>query len=289
MRRVIEALCRGESLEPGQVEDVFTRLLNGEIDDAVLAGVLVGLAAKGESAVEIEAAARAIRAAASPFPRPEGPFADCCGTGGDGAGTFNISTAAAFVAAASGLPVVKHGNRSVSSRSGSADVLTAAGAELRLSAAGSRRCLDETGFAFLFAPAYHGGLRHAMPVRKALGIRTIFNIIGPLANPAAPPVQLVGVYAPALVGTVAETLHRLGCRALVVHGAGLDEVATHGSTTCARATPDGVTRFELDPGDFGSPGASSRISWGVPPKKTPNCSYGCSATKAGRRCGTRSS
>lgn len=251
MRGVIEALCRGASLEPGQVEDFFRRLLEGELDGAVLAGVLVGLAAKGESPVEIAAAARAVRAAAAPFPRPDGLFGDCCGTGGDGAGTFNISTAAAFVTAASGLPVVKHGNRSVSSRSGSADVLTAAGAEVRLSAASARRCLDETGFAFLLAPAYHGGLRHAMPVRKALGIRTIFNIIGPLANPAAPPVQLVGVYAPELVGPVAETLHRLGCQALVVHGSGLDEVATHGSTTCARATPGGVTRFDLEPGDFG--------------------------------------
>lgn len=248
---MIETLCRGESLEADEVRDLFSRLLEGELEPAVLAGALVGLAAKGESSIEIEAAARAIRAAATPFSRPEGLFADCCGTGGDGLGTFNISTAAGFVAAAAGLPMVKHGNRSVSSRSGSADVLMAAGAAIQLSPAGARRCLDETGFTFLFAPAYHQGLRHAMPVRKALGTRTIFNIIGPLANPAAPPVQLVGVYAPHLVPIVARTLQRLGCRALVVHGSGLDEVATHGPTMCARATPDGVTELELSPDDFG--------------------------------------
>ena len=251
MRDVIEALCRGEDLAPAQVEALFARLLEGELDPCVLAGALVGLAAKGESPVEIEAAARAIRAAAEPFDRPEGLFADCCGTGGDGLGTFNISTAAGFVCAAAGLPIVKHGNRSVSSRSGSADVLTAAGAAVELSATDARQCLDETGFAFLFAPAYHRGLRHAMGVRKALGVRTIFNIIGPLANPAAPPVQLVGVFAPELVETVAETLRRLGCRALVVHGSGLDEVAIHGMTRAAQATEEGVTRFDFSPEDFG--------------------------------------
>lgn len=265
MRGVIETLCRRESLEPDQVEALFSELLAGRLNPNVLAGALVGLAAKGESPVEIEAAARAIRAAAEPFPRPDRLFADCCGTGGDGKGTFNISTAAAFVSAAAGLPIVKHGNRSVSSRSGSADVLTAAGAQIHLSAAGARRCFDETGFAFLFAPAYHRGLRHAMPVRQALGTRTIFNIIGPLANPAAPPVQLVGVYAPDLVQTVAHTLQRLGCRALVVHGSGLDEVATHGPTTCARVTADEVTMLELRPGDFGvSPGALTDLVGGEP-------------------------
>jgi anthranilate phosphoribosyltransferase len=174
------------------------------------------------------------------------------GTGGDGAGSINISTAVAFVAAEAGLPVAKHGNRAISSRAGSADVLERLGVRLDMSPLAARRCLDQLAVTFLFAPHYHQGVRHVMPVRKRLATRTVFNILGPLINPAAPPIMLVGVYDPCLCPMIAETLSLLGCeRALVVHGLGLDEIALHGETQAALLHQGRVTPRRFTPADFG--------------------------------------
>jgi anthranilate phosphoribosyltransferase len=178
--------------------------------------------------------------------------ADSCGTGGDGSATVNISTAVAVVAAEAGLPMVKHGNRSISSKCGSADVLEACGVKIDVSPELAARCLQEERICFLFAPRYHAAMQHAMPVRRALRTRTIFNLLGPLSNPAAPPVQLLGVYDPALCRPMAETLRLLGCtRALVVHGAGLDEIALHGPTQGALLLAGTITDITISPEDAG--------------------------------------
>src|SRR5687767_9555083 len=218
-------LYSGRSLDQSAAQGLFEELVAGALGEPMIAAMLVALRLKGETADELIGAARALRAADAPFPRPDYLFADSCGTGGDGAGTINVSTAAAFVAAAAGLPVAKHGNRSVTSRCGSADVLEQLGVKLEIGAEQSRRALDETGICFLFAPLYHPGLRHAGPVRRALKIRTIMNVLGPCVNPAEPQVQLLGVADPALLEPVARTLAALGvANALVVHGSGLDEI-----------------------------------------------------------------
>jgi anthranilate phosphoribosyltransferase len=214
--------------------------------------MLIALRVKGESVDELVGAARALRAADRDFPRPDYLFADSCGTGGDGSASINLSTAAALVAAAAGLPVAKHGNRSMTSRCGSADVLERLGVRLEIAAAQSRRALDETGFCFLYAPYYHPGLRHAGPVRRALKVRTIMNLLGPCLNPAEPPVQLLGVADPALLEPVAATLAALGVeRALVVHGAGFDEVALHGETRAVRLSHGEFEQILLAPEQAG--------------------------------------
>ena len=248
----IDRLAAGESLGEAYAEALFTDAAAGRMAEVQLAGLLVALKAKGEAAAEIIGAARALRAAAEPFPRPSYLFADTAGTGGDHSGTINVSTAVAFVAAACGLPVVKHGNRSASSRCGSADVLEQLGARIDLPPERSRHVLDTAGVCFLFAPQYHPAMRHAAPVRKALGVRTIFNMLGPCLNPAAPPVQIVGVAEPRLVGPIAETLLTLGCtRALVVHGSGLDEIALHAPTDAARVADGRIERMMIVPEDAG--------------------------------------
>ena len=235
-----------------EAADVFRGIIAGEYAELEIAAILAALKTRGEACEEIAGAAGALRAAALPFPKPDYFCADTCGTGGDGTGTVNISTAVAVVAAELGIPVAKHGNRSVSSRCGSADLLEALGVKLDPSPAVARRCLDEVGLCFLFAPQYHAGVRHAMPARKALGTRTLFNLLGPLANPASPAWQLVGVYDPRLCRPVADTLGLLGCRtALVVHGSGLDEVALHGPTHAALLRNGEVSEFEMVPEDAG--------------------------------------
>lgn len=248
----LERLYLREDLAPKTLEDMFTRLIAGKLDPVLLAALLVALKIKGERGSEIAAAARALRKGGRSFPRPDYFFADSCGTGGDGKGTLNVSSGVAFAAAACGLPVTKHGNRSVSSRSGSADVLEVLGVNVRASVASARRCLDEAGVAFLFAPDYHPGIAHAMPVRRALATRTLFNVLGPLVNPARPPCQLAGVYAPELVVPMAEALAMLGVeRALVVHGEGLDEIALHGPTIAARVNDGLVEELTLTPEQAG--------------------------------------
>jgi len=245
-------LYTGESLAEAEAEALFAELVAGNLPEPAIAAMLVALRLKGETAEELTGAARALRAADADFPRPDYLFADSCGTGGDGSASINVSTAVAFTAAAAGLPVAKHGNRSVTSRCGSADVLEQLGARLDLSAQQSRKALDETGICFLFAPLYHPGLRHAGPVRRMLKVRTIMNMLGPCLNPAEPGVQLLGVADPALLEPVARTLAALGVRrALVVHGSGLDEIALHGETQAVRVRLGRLEPVTIRPEDAG--------------------------------------
>lgn len=228
---VLEALSR-RSLSREESTSTFSRFVAGEYSEIEMAAVLAAIKTRGETPEVMAGAVEALLASAVPFPRPDYPFADCCGTGGDGTGTVNISTAAAFVAAELGIPIAKTGNRSVSSRCGSADVLERVGVKLDPTPATGRRCLDQAGICFVFAPQYHPGVRHAAPVRRALGVRTVFNLVGPIANAARPPWQMMGIYDPDLCEPAAKTLQLLGRQvALVVHGSGLDEVALHGPTT----------------------------------------------------------
>lgn len=252
VEEALGGLFAGRSLSQGESERLFGALVAGQLSEPTIAALLVALKVKGETADELIGAARALRAADAPFARPDYLFADSCGTGGDGSGTINLSTAVAFVAAAAGLPVAKHGNRSVTSRCGSADVLETLGVRLDPSPAVSRRALDEAGVCFLFAPDYHPGLKHAGPVRRALKVRTVMNVLGPCVNPAEPAVQLLGVADPRLLEPVAEVLTALGVRrALVVHGSGLDEVALHGETKAVRVIDGRAERLTFSPEDAG--------------------------------------
>jgi len=245
-------LLSGDDLPIEDAEHLFERLVLGRLEPAEIAGMLIALRMKGETADEMIGAAQALSAAALPFERPSYLFADCCGTGGDGSGSINVSTAAAFVAAACGLPVAKHGNRSVSSRCGSADVLEALGARIDVSPDRARAMLDEIGFCFLFAPAYHPGMKHAALVRRQLSVRTVMNLLGPCINPARPPVQLLGVADPRMLRRIAEVLGAMGVRqALVVHGSGLDEVALHGETRAIRLSDGETTEIVMSPEDAG--------------------------------------
>jgi anthranilate phosphoribosyltransferase len=247
----LDVLAR-RNLSRAEAASVFGRVVDGALGEVEIAGLLAALKARGETPDEIAGAAEALRAAARAFPRPAYGFADTCGTGGDATGTKNVSTAVAVVVAEMGIPVAKHGNRAVSSRCGSADVLETLGVRLDLSPDAARACLDETRLCFLFAPHYHAGVKHAMPVRRALGTRTIFNLLGPLSNPARPPVQLVGVYDPDLCLPVARTLAMLGTEAaLVVHGDGLDEIAVHGPTRAVLWKDGRIVELELTPEEAG--------------------------------------
>ncbi len=251
-RDVLDALCRGRHLSLSESRALFAAVMRGEIGEAALAGVLVALKSKGETADEIAGAASAMREAALRLDTGGLDVADSCGTGGDGMQTVNISTAAAVVAAAAGVPLCKHGNRSISSRCGSADVLERAGIRVEAPPELARRCLERAGICFLFAPQYHAGVRHAMPVRKALGVRTIFNLLGPLANPALPRWQVMGVYDPEKTALLAKTLGLLGCeRALVVHGGGLDEIALHDATRAALLDGGEMRELVITPEDAG--------------------------------------
>jgi len=248
---LLDTLSR-RSLDHEESYATFAGLVSGRLCDVEIAALLAALKTRGETPAEIAGAARALREAAVVFPKPDYPVADTCGTGGDGAGTVNISTAAAFVAAEAQVRVAKHGNRASSSRCGSADLLEALGVKLEPSPEVARRCLDQTGLCFLFAPAYHPGVRQAMAVRRTLKTRTVFNLLGPLANPAHPEFQVMGIYAPHLCRPAAETLGLLGCRvALVVNGNGLDEIALHGPTTAALLRDGKVTELTITPEDAG--------------------------------------
>jgi len=227
IREILPRLIRGETLHRGEAAAAIRSIVRGENPDPLVAAFLALLAQRGETADELAGGAEALRAEAVPFPAPEGPLLDTCGTGGDGLHTFNVSTAVALVAAASGIRVAKHGNRSVSSRCGSADVLEALGARIDLGPKSATRALEETGFCFLFAPRFHPSMRNVAGVRQALGIRTLFNWLGPLANPAHANRQLVGIPDPARLEVMARVLGALGVeRALVVHGGGgMDELS----------------------------------------------------------------
>jgi len=251
-REALERWIAGRDLDRAEMETLFGRLMDGAISPVFQAALLAALAAKGEAVAEIAGAAHAMRERAVYIPHHRAGVVDTCGTGGDASGTFNISTAAALVAAAAGVAMAKHGNRSVSSRCGSADVLEALGVAVQVTPESAGRALDEIGIAFLFAPSLHPAMKQVMPVRRELGVRTVFNLLGPLVNPAGARRQLLGVPQPRWVDTHAAVLMELGCdHALVVHGDGLDEMTTAGETAIAEVRGDRVSRYAVAPEDFG--------------------------------------
>lgn len=248
----IEQLLQGSALTREQARNVMDQVMAGEATTAQIAGLLIALRAKGETVEEMTGFVESMRAHATPLEVPSGTI-DTCGTGGDRAGTFNISTAAALVAAGAGIPVAKHGNRAASSRCGSADVLEALGVDITLGAEGVRRCIDAAGIGFCFAPTFHPAMRHAGPARRELGVRTVFNVLGPLANPGRVRRQALGVGAPELAPLMIRVLQDLGHeRALVFYGEdGLDELTTTGPSRVFELKAGTVTEYELDPKDLG--------------------------------------
>lgn len=251
-QQAVQQLLDGLDLDREQSRALFAEIVEGRMSEALMAAAFVALRMRGETAEEITGAALSLRAAARPFPSPDYLFADSCGTGGDCSGSINVSTAAGLVAAACGLPIVKHGNRSFTSKCGSADVLEALGARLDAPPELSRQLLDDTGFCFLLAPQYHPGIAHAGPVRRALKVRTVMNMLGPCLNPARPKVQLLGVADPRMLMPIAETLRSLGIeRGLVVHGSGLDEIAPHAETQAVRIAYGMLEPLTLTPEDAG--------------------------------------
>ncbi|MFN2447100.1 MAG: anthranilate phosphoribosyltransferase [Vicinamibacterales bacterium] len=250
---LIDKLTRREDLTSEEASNAMAAVMRGEAAPAQIAGLLIGLAMKGERPAELVGLAKAMRAEAVPLHRSDDDVFDTCGTGGDRSGTFNVSTTAAFLVAACGVRVAKHGNRSVSSRCGSADVLEALGVDLAASPARTARCLADVGMAFLFAPTFHPAMRHAAATRRDLGVRTAFNLLGPLTNPAGPRRQIVGVPTPELTELMAKALQLLGADcAWVVHGAdGLDEISTTGHTKVSECRNGTVRTFYVHPLDYG--------------------------------------
>ncbi len=264
-----EALARvmdGESLTEAEAEAVMDSIMTGDATNAQIAGLLVALRLKGEAVEEITGFARAMREKAIRVPTEASTLVDVCGTGGDARGTFNISTTVSFVAVGAGLAVAKHGNRSVSSRCGSADVLEELGVDLDLSSEDVGRCIDEVGIGFLYAPRLHPAMKHAIGPRREMGIRTVFNVLGPLTNPARAQIQLLGVYDRALTEPLARVLQSLGCRsAFVVHGGGgMDEFSTLGENHVTRLADGRIESFTLDPESLGfSPASLSDLPGGT--------------------------
>jgi anthranilate phosphoribosyltransferase len=252
LRPLLSRLASGLSFDPVETETAFEIILNGMATPAQVGAFLMGLRLRGETVEEIAAAARVVRARAQSIEAPPGSI-DTCGTGGDGAGTYNISTAAALVTAACGVPVAKHGNRAISSASGSADVLTALGVNIAADAEQQRRCLWDNNICFMMAPRHHLGMRHVAMVREELGTRTLFNLLGPLANPAGTRRQLLGVFAERWLTPMAEVLGRLGAeRAWVVHGDdGLDELTVTGPSQVAEWQGGRISRFVVTPEQAG--------------------------------------
>jgi len=257
LREYIQLAMSGTHLSRQQAAAAIERMLEGAAPPSQMAALLVALRMKGETPDEIAGAAQAMRGKAARVEVSLDRLIDTCGTGGDGAQTFNISTAAAFVAAGGGARVAKHGNRAASSKCGSADVLAALGVEVELSPASVAACIDACGIGFLFAQRHHAAMRHVAPVRKELGVRTLFNLLGPLANPAGARRQVLGVPAPQLVPLIARTLAELGCDcAFVVHGhGGLDEISTSGPTLVAEVRGGSVRERQISPDEMGVPRA----------------------------------
>jgi anthranilate phosphoribosyltransferase len=252
---LIEKLSRREDLAADEAAAAMAEIMDGRAQPAQMAGFLIGLSMKGERPAEIVGLARTMRERAVKLSRPHPDVFDTCGTGGDRAHTFNVSTVAALVVSGCGIKVAKHGNRSVSSRCGSADLFEALGVAITAPPDVVEQCLDKAGIAFFFAPTFHPSMRHAAPTRKELGVRTAFNLLGPLTNPAGARRQLVGVPRPELTELVARALALLGAeRAWVVHGAdGLDEISTTGYTKASECRNGAVRTFYVHPNDFGLP------------------------------------
>ena len=266
LQPILEKLYQAETLSQQESHQLFSAVVRGEVKPEQLAAALVSMKVRGEHPQEIAGAATALLENAAPSPRPFSPFPDFGGPGGEGRNIINFPPASAFVAAACGLKVAKHGNRSVSSKSGSSDLLAAFGINLDMNADKSRQALDELGVCFLFAPKYHTGFRHAMPVRQQLKTRTLFNVLGPLINPAHPPLALIGVYSPELVLPIAETLRVLGYqRAAVVHSGGMDEVSLHAPTVVAELSNGEIKSYQLTAADFGlTPYHQEQLAGGTP-------------------------
>ncbi len=249
---LIQKLIEQSDLSSTEIQSLFNAIVQGELDSTLIASMLTALKIKGETPEEIAGAALSLKNNALPFPVVNYDCSDNCGTGGDGTHTINISTTSAIVAASLGIKMAKHGNRSVSSKSGSADVLGQLGINLNMTPELAKSCLDETNLTFLMAPVYHSGIRHAMPVRQALKVRTLFNILGPLINPAGAQTQIIGVYDEKLITPIAEALKILGKKAAwVVHGSGMDEMALHGSTEVVELNNGELNKFTVSPKDFG--------------------------------------
>jgi len=256
LRPLLARVAAGERLSETDAETAFEIIMSGNATPSQMGGLLMGMRVRGETVDEITGAARIMRSKAVTIDAPPGTV-DTVGTGGDGSGSFNISTATGLVVAGAGVPVAKHGNRAFSSKSGAADVLTALGVNIDCDLAIVRRCLWEVGICFLMAPRHHGATRHVGPTRVELGTRTIFNLLGPLSNPAGAKRLLVGVFAPEWVVPMAEVLGRLGAEHVwVVHGSGMDELTTAGTTSVAEYKSGAVTRFEIAPEDVGLKRAS---------------------------------
>lgn len=249
---ILKRAAGGERLAAGEAASAFSAMMSGAVSEMRMAAFLTALSVRGPSVAEIAGAARAMRAAMMKVEAPRNAI-DVCGTGGDGAGTLNVSTAAAFVVATCGVPVAKHGNRAMSSRTGAADVLEALGVPINLDAEAARRSLVSPGFAFLFAPSYHPAMKNVAPVRRDLGFRTVFNLLGPICNPAGVRRQLIGIYAREWLEPVAQVLADLGTeRAWIIHGSdGLDELSTTGSTHVAMLEEGRITVREIVPEDVG--------------------------------------
>ena len=253
LKQAIDAVVRRQDLTTDEMTEVMRTIMTGGATPAQIGGFLIGLRMKGETVTEIAAAAGVMRELVTRVEVGAEHLVDTCGTGGDASGTFNISTAAAFVAAAAGARVAKHGNRSVSSKSGSADVLEAAGVRLDLTPDQVARCITEVGVGFMFAPAHHGAMKHAVGPRREMGTRTLFNVLGPLTNPAGAPNQLLGVFSKDLLEPLAQVLQRLGARhVLVVHARdGLDEVSVGEATDVAELSDGQVRSYSIQPEEFG--------------------------------------
>jgi anthranilate phosphoribosyltransferase len=254
-KALIAKAAQGQRLTEAEAADAFDAMMSGNATPSQMGGFLMALRVRGESVDEITGAARAMRAKALTLDAPPGAI-DTCGTGGDGSGSFNISTATALVVAGAGVAVAKHGNRNLSSKSGSADVLAALGVNIDADMSLVRRAIWDAKIGFLMAPRHHGAMRHVGPTRVELGTRTIFNLLGPLSNPAGAKRQLLGVFAPEWVRPLAEVLGKLGSeRAWVVHGEGMDELTTDGTNVVAELKDGKVTSFEVKPEDAGLPRA----------------------------------
>jgi anthranilate phosphoribosyltransferase len=251
MKEYIRRATDGEGLSQAEARDAASIVFE-EATEAQIGALLAGLRAKGETETEIAGFAQGMREAARRIDPDRAPLVDTCGTGGDGHDTINVSTTSAFVVAGAGVPVAKHGNYSVSSSSGSADVLEEIGVTIDAEPPAVERCVEETGMGFMLAPVFHPAMKAVIGPRKELGMRTVFNVLGPLTNPAGADAQVVGVYDPDLVPVLANALSRMAIeRALVVHGAGLDEIAVHGQSTVAEVDDEDVTQYAVTPADLG--------------------------------------
>jgi len=269
LREVLQKVVAGEHLAEHEAESAMEIIMDGKATPAQIAALLTALRFKGETEDEVTGFARVMRRRATPVPYSHPLVIDTCGTGGDGCHTFNISTTVALVLAGAGLKVAKHGNRSVSSKCGSADVLEALGVNLDLSTESLCQCLGEVGIAFLYAPALHQAMKHAAGPRRELGFRTVFNVLGPLTNPAGAKLQVMGVYHPHLTRLLAGVLARLGTkRAFVIHGAGgLDEISPSGPALVCEVDNGEIQEYSIDPSDLGIPRSPNSTLVGGSPRE----------------------